>query len=142
MPTHREIQRWGYFLIINNLVLIEIWEYFLIDVHFLWSIYSFTSRLGEKLRQSIFLQKKKNLQLINDRSLGVPLQPLQHNLTVRGLRGPLIRPSVYVERYKLYSYTAYTFILSCTITPGSMSLLNYEIYQRGRVSRVAATDTH
>ena len=29
--------------------------------------------------------------------------------------------------------------LSCTITPVSMSLLNCEIYQRGRVSRVADT---
>ena len=30
--------------------------------------------------------------------------------------------------------------LSCTITPGSMSLLNCEIYQRGRVSRVTDTE--
>ena len=30
--------------------------------------------------------------------------------------------------------------LSCTITPGSMSLLNCEIYQRGRVSTVADTE--
>ena len=29
--------------------------------------------------------------------------------------------------------------LSCTITPGSMSLLNCEIYKRGRVSTVADT---
>ena len=32
--------------------------------------------------------------------------------------------------------------LAFTITPGSVSLLNCEIYQRGRVSRVADTDTH
>ena len=30
--------------------------------------------------------------------------------------------------------------LSCTITPGSISLLNFEIYERGRVSRVADTE--
>jgi len=30
--------------------------------------------------------------------------------------------------------------LSCTITPGSISLLNCEIYQRGRVSTVADTE--
>ena len=30
--------------------------------------------------------------------------------------------------------------LSWTITPGSMSLLNCEIYQRGRVSTVADTE--
>jgi len=30
--------------------------------------------------------------------------------------------------------------LSCTIPPGSMSLLYCEIYQRGRVSRVADTE--
>ena len=29
---------------------------------------------------------------------------------------------------------------NCTITPGSMSLLNCEIYQRGRLSRVADTE--
>ena len=32
--------------------------------------------------------------------------------------------------------------LSCIITPESVSLLNCEIYQRGRVSRAADTDTH
>ena len=30
--------------------------------------------------------------------------------------------------------------LSCTITPGSISLYNCEIYQRGRVSTVADTE--
>ena len=30
--------------------------------------------------------------------------------------------------------------LSCAITPGSVSLFNCEIYQRGRVSRVADTE--
>ena len=30
--------------------------------------------------------------------------------------------------------------LSCTITPGCMSLLNCEIYQRGRVSTIVETE--